>query len=666
MSGALKCPDKGYCLYAARHMLSQLSALDAETEGVKYSDDIEYVHRCRVATRRLRAAMPVFEECLPQKEYKIWEKQIKEITRSLGEARDLDVQADFLRQFIPAGEQEGSNLFYITGDTYGDKTRGDTSETAVIPVYTGEESAPGQVPGSVLSRFVNFFRHIFSSKKDDEENKNDRQNNPGAVATSPDYNFRQADPYSAGIECLITRLEQRRKCIQPSVVKSIESFEKSKTVAKMGAYLRAIIVKFEVEQTDIHSPYSFEKAFYNITLAEEAFYWFERFLDDPNQVKKHHEMRIAAKKFRYTLEIYAGLYDGELKDQIKVMKKLQDYLGDMHDCDIWVDFLDEFIEEERKRTVEFFGNDSFFSFVLPGLNHLKENRKEKRKELHSELNEYWKELKEEHFREDLGSVISLPLQSAFNRIIDNSPDDAPLHIALIGDVHANLPALEAVLEDARERGAAAVINTGDFIGYGAFPDQTISKIRDEHIVSVVGNYDLSVLKSKKKKKILPKNRQKRFAMEWAYKQLSGDNKSYLRSLPENLTLRVKDKSLYITHGTPGSVKGYINENTPDDLLRSYIRETGADFIITGHSHTQFAKNLDGTWFVNTGSVGRPDDGDPRACYAMLSLNPFSLYHVRVPYDVERAVEEIYRKNLPESFARIFREGKPLDIIMHSD
>ena len=664
MSGKYCCPDKGYCLYAAEYMTSLLSALAAETEGVKYSDDIEYVHRCRVATRRLRAAMSVFEECFPKKEFGEWLKQIKGITGSLGEARDLDVQVDFLKGFLSSEEQQGTKVFFIAGDVAGKTNPANISETAIIPVYPNDDSAIPAASDSVVSRIVNFFRHIFSSGRDETETG--PEDRPEDTALAPGYNFRASDPYTAGIECLITRLEQKRKSIQPAVIKSIESFEKSKTSEKMGTYLRAMIVEADLNQTDIHSPYSFEKAFYNITLAEEGLYWYERFLKDPSLVKRHHEMRISAKKFRYTIETYSGLYEGELKDQIKVMKKLQDYLGDIHDCDVWAAFLDDFIVEERKRNIEFFGNDRFFMFVLPGLNFLKENRISKRNELYTELLEYWDVMKKEHFREELGSVISLPLQSSLNRIIDSSPEDSPLHIALIGDVHANLPALEAVLADAKERGASAIINTGDFIGYGAFPDQTVSKIRAEHIVSVIGNYDLSVLKSKTKKKSLPKNRQKRFAMEWAYKELSDENRRYLKLLPKNLSLMVKGKSLYVTHGSPDSIKDYINETTPDDLLRSYISGTGADFIITGHTHTQYAKKIDETWFINTGSVGRPDDGDPRACYAMLSLNPFSLYHVRVPYDVERAVEEIYKKNLPESFARIFREGKPLDIIMHSD
>ncbi|MBN1431165.1 MAG: CHAD domain-containing protein [Methanomicrobiaceae archaeon] len=660
ISGKKNDSDKGYCLYAARYMLSLLSNLAAETEGVKYSEDIEYVHRCRVATRRLRAAMPVFEECLPQKEYRIWNKSIKDVTRALGEARDADVQIDFLKQFLSPGDEK-KPVFFIPENIKENPSQGNPLEKAVIPVYTDNDDVIHHVTESIFFRITDFFRKIFSLNK----KENDPENTLPDDKLSTDYDFRVADPVSPGIECLITRLEQKRRDLQPGVISAIESFEESETIEKMGTYLRGLIVKYESARTDIHSPYAFEKAFYNISLAEKNLFWYERFLPDPGQVKRHHAMRISAKKFRYTLETYSGLYNDELKESIKVMKRLQDYLGDIHDCDVWVDFLDGFIDEERKRTIAFFGNDRFFSFVLPGLQYLRENRIKRRIELHSELNSYWEQLKKEHFWDDQKSVISLPLQSSFYHFTDSSAG-GPLHIALIGDIHANLPALEAVLEDAKERGATAIINTGDFVGYGAFPDQTVSRIRDEHVLSVVGNYDLAVLKSKKKKKILPKNRQKRLAMKWAYGRLSSDNKKYLKSLPENISLRIRDSSIYVTHGSPDSVKEYINEETPDEVLHSYIKKTGADFIITGHTHVPYAKQVDNVWFINTGSVGRPDDGDPRACYAMLSLNPFSLYHVRVPYDIERAVEEIYRKNLPESFARIFREGRPLDIIMHSD
>jgi putative phosphoesterase len=278
--------------------------------------------------------------------------------------------------------------------------------------------------------------------------------------------------------------------------------------------------------------------------------------------------------------------------------------------------------------------------------------------------ENWDKMKEKNEWEIIRKTISRPIQSSFHHLVD-SVEKGELKLALIGDIHANLPALEAVLSDAKERGADAIINTGDFIGYGAFPEGVISLLRKEHVISVIGNYDLSVLKQGKRgnnKK--PKKRYKRIAMKWAYDNLSKDNRLYLKSLPRYIRLNLRNKRLYITHGSPYSVKEYITEETPVPRLKEYLTATESDIIISGHSHEPFAKEIEKRWFINTGSVGRPEDGDPRACYALLTLEPFSIYHIRVPYDIEKAVDGIYKNNLPEAFARIYREGKPLDIVKY--
>ncbi|MDD1729311.1 MAG: CHAD domain-containing protein, partial [Methanospirillum sp.] len=100
----LRNPD--YCLYATNIFLPLLMQLEAELQGVLRNDDIEYVHRSRVATRRIRAAFPLFAECLPTDRRRAWEKQIRRLTRSLGEARDLDVQIGFVREFLETQNPE--------------------------------------------------------------------------------------------------------------------------------------------------------------------------------------------------------------------------------------------------------------------------------------------------------------------------------------------------------------------------------------------------------------------------------------------------------------------------------------------------------------------------------------------------------------------------------
>ena len=102
-----------------------------------------------------------------------------------------------------------------------------------------------------------------------------------------------------------------------------------------------------------------------------------------------------------------------------------------------------------------------------------------------------------------------------------------------------------------------------------------------------------------------------------------------------------------------------------DLLRAY----GAEVIVCGHSHRPFARQVDGVWFINTGSVGRPDDGDPRAAYAVLQIGPefepefLQVRHHRLEYDVDRAVEALRKHNFPEAFGQMLRQGRNLDEVL---
>ncbi|MBP2132738.1 putative phosphoesterase [Methanomicrobium sp. W14] len=648
--------DPGYCLYAAQTILPLLNALSAETDGVKASSDIEYVHRCRVATRRIRAALPLYSECFDGKSLKTWKKKIRSLTKALGEARDKDVQIDFLNKYIDGISERD---FPVQKSLFAPESPVDTvkntSETTVIVAAEPEEAAEKEKTG-FFQRIITYLSNVF--KKNTKSPALSDKNEP------PVY-FPVTNPLLPGLECLKLRLKQDRKSLQPYVIKETETLESSGIVDEMAEKLQKIIVRSKIENIDIHSPYAFEKAFYGISMKMEGLFWYERYVSDPENKRMHHEMRIAAKRLRYTMEAFSDLYDNDMKDHIKSVKRLQDLLGEIHDCDVWSEFLTQFLEQEKRRVLAFFGNMDFCNVIIPGIEHLREDRILKRKSLYDEFTEYWDELKKNNEWESVRKTISIPLQISENYIASSGKIEN-VKIALIGDIHANLPALKAVLADARERGAGIIINTGDFVGYGAFPEDVVSCLRKEHAISVIGNYDISVLNQKsKKKKRKNRNRYKQLAMSWAYKNLSGDSRRYLKSLPRYIRLSIEDKSLYITHGSPESIKEYIDEDTPVPRLEEFLKETGADIIVSGHTHLPFAKEINGKWFINTGSVGRPEDGDPRACYALLTVKPFSLYHVRIPYDIEKAVKGIYQNNLPDAFARIYREGKPLDIIRHA-
>ena len=242
-----------------------------------------------------------------------------------------------------------------------------------------------------------------------------------------------------------------------------------------------------------------------------------------------------------------------------------------------------------------------------------------------------------------------------------------MRVALIGDVHANLPALEAVLEHADEQEVEAIWNVGDFVGYGAFPNQVVKRLRQEQAVSIVGNYDRKVVGFKKKRDKWRKKKQaqKFLAFQWAHHTLTRKNHKYLRSLPEERELRIDGLRVLLTHASPASPREHLTLETSQQRLQELASLVETDVVVCGHSHRPFAREAGGVQFINTGSVGRPDDGDPRACYAVLDVGGRGLRvcHHRVAYDVGRAASALREQALPEAFAQMAILGHALDDVM---
>jgi len=240
-----------------------------------------------------------------------------------------------------------------------------------------------------------------------------------------------------------------------------------------------------------------------------------------------------------------------------------------------------------------------------------------------------------------------------------------MKLTVVADIHANLPALEAVLNHARKRGAAqTILNLGDSIGYGAFPEAVVKWVKGEQVISLLGDYDKKVISKKHRQQGWESvsNPDKRAMFTWTYHSLSKSSRRFLKSLPRQRTLTLNGVSILMSHGSPASPKEYLSTETSDKRLSELAAIAATEFILCGHSHQAFLREINGVTFLNPGSVGRPDDGDPTASYAILKIEnqQVSAEFFRVRYNIEIASEAIRQAGLPEIFAQIIQKGLNYD------
>lgn len=246
-----------------------------------------------------------------------------------------------------------------------------------------------------------------------------------------------------------------------------------------------------------------------------------------------------------------------------------------------------------------------------------------------------------------------------------------MRLALISDIHANIHALDAVLTDIDSRGnVEATYHVGDLVGYSAFPNEVVDRLRARAIAGVAGNYDSTVATGYKHCGCRSENpRQEELAhLSFAFtcRATSEATKAALRSLPFSLDLRplgghVAGPRLVLVHGTPTLNTVYWDADRSDDFCRKMAGQVGlsaGDAIAFGHTHKPWHRVVDGMHFINTGSVGRPKDGDWRAGYIVLELGEGEarVEFVRVPYDVDAAVAALEAAELPVEFGEFLRTG----------
>lgn len=245
-----------------------------------------------------------------------------------------------------------------------------------------------------------------------------------------------------------------------------------------------------------------------------------------------------------------------------------------------------------------------------------------------------------------------------------------MRYALISDLHANLPALEAMWADLRQREVAAVYHLGDLVGYAPWPDETVAFVGANGIVGVAGNYDSTVATDYAHCGCRYEDpRQQELAQlsyAWTRRHVTPGSKAYLAGLPFRIDLLPNGghragPRVVLVHAAPTLNTVYWTEDRPDSFCLMMATQAGlkpGDVIAFGHTHLPWHREVGGLHFVNAGSVGRPKDGDWRAGYAILTLGhgPPTVEFVRVEYDLDRAVRAIHESDLPNEFAEHLRTG----------
>jgi predicted phosphodiesterase len=246
-----------------------------------------------------------------------------------------------------------------------------------------------------------------------------------------------------------------------------------------------------------------------------------------------------------------------------------------------------------------------------------------------------------------------------------------MRYALISDIHANLPALQSVLRDIDARdGVNATYHLGDLVGYAPWPNEVVEMLAARAIPGVAGNYDSTVATNYKHCGCQyedPRQEElSHLSYAWTLAHVSARTKAVLGGLPFRIDIRphgghVGGPTVTLVHGNQTLNTVYVHQDRSDAFLTKMGAALGAragDVVCFGHTHVPWHRVVEGVHYVNTGSVGRPKDGDPRASYVLLDLAAaeVAVEIVRVEYDVESAAEAILASDLPEEFADQLRQG----------
>jgi putative phosphoesterase len=231
-----------------------------------------------------------------------------------------------------------------------------------------------------------------------------------------------------------------------------------------------------------------------------------------------------------------------------------------------------------------------------------------------------------------------------------------MRVAVITDIHANLPALEAVLESIDREEVDQVYCGGDLVGYGPNPNEVCALIEQRGIPTIYGNYDYAIARDLEDCGCAYVDKHDREigqqSVDWTLAHTSQQAKDFMRALPFELRFKLGSKRVRLVHGSPRKVNEYLFEDKPARTFERIAAQADCDILVFGHTHKPWVHEYGGVLFVNCGSVDKPKDGDPRSAFALLSAHgdDIDVAIPRVEYPARRVASEVRAAGLPPELA----------------
>jgi putative phosphoesterase len=229
-------------------------------------------------------------------------------------------------------------------------------------------------------------------------------------------------------------------------------------------------------------------------------------------------------------------------------------------------------------------------------------------------------------------------------------------VAVITDIHANLPALEAALARIDALGIQQVYCGGDLVGYGPHPNEVCARIAELGMPTIYGNYDYAIARDLEDcgcAYVTPHDRELgQQSVMWTLAHTDRRSKDWMRELPSDLHFEVGETRVHLVHGSPRKVNEYLFEDKPARLYERLAAAESDQVLVFGHTHKPWVHDFGGVRFVNCGSVGKPKDGDPRGAFAVLEPadGTVEVTIERIDYDADAVAAEVRAAGLPGEFA----------------